>query len=261
MEIIFVGVGEAFDENLPNTAILLRTKSTESQIQVLLECGFTAAPAFWSLSQDPLDLHALWISHFHADHFFGSAQLLLRFWEEGRRKPLTIIGPEGVVEKITSLLDLAYPNLRSNLLYPLNFKEVSPGTDLDLPGLRCSFAESSHSVPCLAIRLQNALGAVFYSGDGSPTEATHALARECDLIVHEAFGLREKQPAHGTVDSCIDLARRSKAKALALVHMNRKVRRKGLVEVQEKLAALNAIRGFLPNPGEKIDLATLRAVH
>lgn len=257
MEIVFVGVGEAFDENLPNTALLLRTKPAEGEIQILLECGFTAAPAFWSLSQKPLGLDALWISHFHADHFFGSAHLLLRFWEEGRRKPLTIIGPEGIAETTTSILDLAYPNLRSKLLFPLNFKEASPGTDIDLLGLRCSFAESSHSAPCLAVRLQHPLGALFYSGDGSPTEATRALARECDLIVHEAFGLQETQPGHGTVDSCIDLARRSNAKALALVHMNRNVRRMSLAQVQAKLSALTRIRGFLPNPGEKIDLAAL----
>ncbi|MDD4733003.1 MAG: ribonuclease Z, partial [Desulfovibrio sp.] len=61
MRMIFSGVGEAFDETLPNTSILLEGTDGES---LLLDCGFTAASAFWSVASRPLDLGAVCLSHF-----------------------------------------------------------------------------------------------------------------------------------------------------------------------------------------------------
>ena len=99
MRVIFAGVGEAFDENLGNTTVLVTTGSGKRKRQILLDCGFTGAHAFWKASQDPMDLDAIWVSHFHGDHFFGVPLVLLRFWEQGRTKALTLVGQMGIEEK------------------------------------------------------------------------------------------------------------------------------------------------------------------
>ena len=46
-EVIFLGVGEAFDEELPNTSILIRYGKGTSPVTLLLDCGFTAPPRLW----------------------------------------------------------------------------------------------------------------------------------------------------------------------------------------------------------------------
>jgi hypothetical protein len=45
MNVIFTGVGEAFDEALGNTSLLVLFETKEVKRQVLLDCGFTAAHA------------------------------------------------------------------------------------------------------------------------------------------------------------------------------------------------------------------------
>ena len=259
MHVIFTGVGEAFDETLGNTSLLVLFETEGVKRQVLLDCGFTAAHAFWRESPEPLKLDAVWISHFHGDHFFGLPLLLLRFWEEGRKRPLIIIGQNGIENKVTAVLDLAYPRFRPKLGFEIEFLEVTPGKDLQLLDLRWSFAENGHSSPCLALRLDQDQGSLFYSGDGGPTDATRTLAAECDLIVHEAFGIDELQTGHGSVNLSIDFALGRKAKALALVHMNRNVRRSSAAEVRQTLARLAPLKALLPEPGDRLIIEDLCA--
>ena len=53
MEITFLGVGEAFDEEIPNTSMLIRTVIAEEPVTVLLDCGYSVAPRFWLLALQP----------------------------------------------------------------------------------------------------------------------------------------------------------------------------------------------------------------
>lgn len=254
MEVTFAGVGEAFDENVPNTSILVSVGLGKRRRQILLDCGFTAAHAFWRVSSEPLDLDAVWVSHFHGDHFMGLPLLFLRFWEEDRCKPLTIVGQSGVQDLTRAAMDLAFPNFLQRVEFPLSFLEVSAGKDLDLLGFGWSFAENGHSSPCLAVRLDHEEGSVFYSGDGRPTEQTESLAKQCDLVVHEAFGLSEAPPGHGSVESCIDFARKTNAGALALVHVSRDIRQTKCEKIRKQLAGLKDLKAYLPEPGDRLSV-------
>jgi ribonuclease Z len=253
-KVTFVGVGEAFDEGLGNTSILVTTHSADAEGQILLDCGFTAAHAFWRCSPDPMNLAAIWVSHFHGDHFFGIPLLLLRFWEEKRERPLALVGEPGLENRVRAVMELAYPGFLAKLQYGLSFLEATPGEDIELLGLRWSFAETGHSRPCLGLRLAHDQSALFYSGDGAPTPATVSLAEGCDLIVHEAFGLDQTAPGHGTVEGCIEMATVCRAKALALVHLNREIRRLHAESIRLKLAGMKGIKGFLPKPGEHLQI-------
>lgn len=257
MQIIFSGVGEAFDEGLTNTSLIVLVDGSP-QKQILLDCGFTAAHAFWQTSPDPMNLDALWISHFHGDHFFGVPLLLLRFWEEERSRPLTIVGQRGVENKVRAAMELAYPGFNAKLSFEINYIEAHPGQDLNLLGLGWSFAPTMHSKPCLGLRLDSKSVAMYYSGDGRPSEKTGLLARGCHLIVHEAYGLEPMLDAHGTVDGCIAFANKTEAKHLALVHMNRRVRKEHADEVRRQLGKLEDIHAFLPEPGETLTIGESR---
>ncbi len=254
LRVTFVGVGEAFDEALGNTSVLVSTPYPHAGGQILLDCGFTAAHAFWRCSPDPMGLDAIWVSHFHGDHFFGIPLLLLRFWEEKREMPLTLVGQAGLEDRIRSAMELAYPDFLGKLQYGLSFRKATPGEEMAFLGLRWSFAETGHLSRCLALRLAHDQSALFYSGDGAPTPATLSMAEGCDLIVHEAFGLDQTAPGHGTVEGCIEMAATCKAKALALVHVNRDVRREHAESIRSRLSALNGIKAILPEPGDWIEI-------
>lgn len=254
MKIVFLGVGEACDERLPNTSIWVETQVRDSRKSVLLDCGFTVPPLYWQQGIDREDLDALWISHFHGDHFFGVPALLLRFWQMKRQKPLAIISQAGIEKLIQEAMALAYPNLMKKLGYSLEFITVEAEEKAEILGLEWRFSETGHGQRDLAVRIEDGLHSVFYSGDGPPVPATLDLARGCDLAIHEAFGLDQSPPGHGTVHECIDFALDAAVSSLALVHMQRDERRNRYGEISRLLDKTRDLHVMLPEPGDGVEL-------
>ncbi len=253
MQIIFSGVGEAFDETLSNTSLIVITMGSQKK-QVLLDCGFTAAHAFWRHSPNPMELDAVWVSHFHGDHFLGLPLLLLRLWEEKRTRPINIIGQPGIEKKISTAMELAYPGFASKLKFEIIYSEIREGQKLHRLGLDWAVAPGHHSRRCLGVRLDSENGSLYYSGDGRPSEETESLARDCQLVIHEAYGLEQMLDAHGSVDDCIEFARKTGARHLALVHMNRQVRQASAQIVRARLESISDFHAFLPEPGEALTI-------
>ncbi|HIJ79317.1 MAG: ribonuclease Z [Desulfobulbaceae bacterium] len=253
MKVTFLGVGEACDPACGNTSILVESEFGAKKHYILLDCGFTTPHRYFSFNLEADALDALWISHFHGDHFFGVPLLLLRFWEMGRIKPLQVIGREGIREKIDLALELAYPGFGEKLRFPLEYLIVEQGESLKAAGLTWGFAENIHSQPCLAVRIDDNEKAVFYSGDGCPTEQSGKLAQGCDLIIHEAYRLAGHTPNHGNVRDVAAFARKAGAKHLAVVHVAHfeRLHQAAIAREFEKTADLHA---FLPEAGDSISL-------
>jgi ribonuclease Z len=254
IEVVFLGVGEAFDEVLPNTSILIRFDAGNSPVTVLLDCGFTAVPRFWKEEPEPESPDAIWISHFHGDHALGMPPLLVRAWEEGREKPLLILGQKGISAFIRQAVDLAYPGFYEKLAFPIKFAEIEPGGHVERLGLRFRTAETDHSQRNLALRIDAKGKSVYYSGDGKPTPKSTLMAQGCHLIIHEAFHLETELPAHGTAAGSVDMARRSGASHLALVHIQRKARAQVIDNLKQLRDLAGSLQLMIPEPGDRITL-------
>ncbi len=254
MRVIFIGVGEAFDERLPNASLLVASGASGETRSALLDCGFSAPFSYWRLAPRPLELDLLWVSHFHGDHFFGVPALLLRFHEEGRRKPLVVVGQDGVEDIVLQAMDLAYPGARLKFPFALTLRVARPGESLEACGFSLSFDFSDHPRPNLGLRLSDGRRALFYSGDGRPTAATRRLARKADLAAQESYSLEPDTEGHGTVAGAIAMAREVEAKRLALLHLRRDVRHARRDEVLDHLRAARDLDVRLPEPGDTLDL-------
>jgi ribonuclease Z len=254
IEVVFLGVGEAFDENLPNTSILIRYKIGATPVTLLLDCGFTAPPQFWREESDANKLDGIWISHFHGDHCLGIPALLVRFWEEGRKKALTIIGQKGIASFMRTSLDLAYPGMYEKLGFPLHFEEVEPEKEVTIFGLIFQTAVTTHSQRDLAVRITAHGKSIYYSGDGKATPESISLAKGSQLIIQEAFSLETEIPGHGTVTGSIKMAKECGALSLALVHIQRIVRKQVLDEMQRFTQMAGSLNLIIPEPGFQITL-------
>ncbi len=104
MKVEFVGVGEAFDETLPNNSQILEWQDA----RLLIDCGYSIPQALWKLHPDPEYLDAIYISHRHADHYFGLPSVLVRLAEDKRKKPMTVISAEGTRQTVLEMIDYAY---------------------------------------------------------------------------------------------------------------------------------------------------------
>lgn len=247
MHIVFLGVGEACDPACGNTALEVRT----SGVSLLLDCGFSVPHRYFALERSADALDACYISHLHGDHVFGLPLLLLRLAEMGRSKPLLLLGPAGLAEHAARLLELAYPGFTARLPFAREYLEMAPGTPLEALGLTWQAAISEHSLTNLCLRLDDVSYSLGYSGDGRPTEACAKLYDGVSLLVHEAFGLHDGIPNHGSVAACLDLARRCQVGRLALVHLGRETRARDLAAVHDMIAPWGA-RVLLPVDGDSL---------
>lgn len=252
MKVHFLGVGEACDPERFNTSLLVRSGSKNHYI--LLDCGFTTPHRYFADCSDPDQLDALWISHFHGDHFFGIPLLLLRLWEMGRTKPLLLVGPPGLEEKVEKILDLAYPAFLGKLQYALQYREIEDGGSFQAAGFFWQVAATEHSQPCLALKLSVGGKSLFYSGDGRPTLGSAGLARGCTLMVHEAYRVAGQTANHSSLAECLALARQAGCEKLAIVHVAHYERERENTEIQRLLRESGLSGVFLPEPGEQLSL-------
>jgi ribonuclease BN (tRNA processing enzyme) len=243
MQAHILGCGEAFDPDLFNTSLLVRTGAAT----LLLDCGFSIPQRVWKTVTGANEIDAVYISHSHADHFFGMPALLGRFWEDGRTKPLTIVGQPPVLDDIRTALELGYRGLSARFGYETSFVPAVQGQIVEAHGARWSFGETRHAVTNLAVRVEADGHALCYSGDGMFLDASRGLYAGAGLVVHEAYSF-EESPVHGDIGAVIRMAEEDGVRQAALVHVQRDVRRSPQ-RIEDAIARART-KVLLPNPGD-----------
>ena len=241
MRLTILGCGEAFDETLPNTSLLLETTST-----ILFDCGYSVPPQLWRAVPDQSAIDIIYISHAHADHYFGLPAVLTRMWEEGRTKPLVLLSQAGVLKQTGELMEMGYSGLTKRFRFPIAHIAAEPGRDLELHGVKFGFAPTLHSTTNLAVRAQAEDRTFCYSGDGLFTDESRALFREADLVVHEAYSF-EKSPVHADIEGLVRMAGEARIGHLALAHVQRGLRREPK-PIQELMGVERPFRISMPEP-------------
>lgn len=229
MEVRVVGCGEAFDSGLGNNAYLLSAGGR----RILIDCGYQIPERLWAGGLHR-SLDAVYFTHTHADHAFGIVPLLVRYWEERRKKPLSIIGHRGVSSFVRKALELGFPGFGARLNFPLDFVVVKPGTASSWGGLTLDTARSQHGVTNLSVRFTEGGRSCAFSGDGAVTPETDALYRGVDLLFHELFSVRRKVPGHTNVPAIRALAESARPTRIVVSHHARRY----------KAAVLRAVAGL-----------------
>ena len=124
------------------------------------------------------DLDAVFLTHFHADHWLGLPGMLKTFDLRGRELPLSIYGPPGLSELIALAMRLA-----GRVRYPLELVELEPGRVLERDGYRIATVPVSHRT--------HAFGYVLYEG-GRPGEFDPQAAVALGLTPGPEFGLLQR---------------------------------------------------------------------
>jgi len=209
MKILFLGTGEAFGERA-NTSILVDD-------ELLLDCGLTTLQQLMKLKFDLHRILAVYISHFHADHYFGLPSLFYTCKEESRKNDLDIYTPKGGEDYIKSLLKLAYQKTIEDFGFKINIHEIEDRVNDEY---EFSFSPMKHSIPCMAISIEKNGKKVTCTGDGVPTKKTVDMARNSDFLISEAY--MEGFDTHSSILGAAKFAKESNSKNLALVHISRK---------------------------------------
>jgi len=208
-------------------ALLLRAGGE----RILFDCGEgTQQQLLRSVGLPELD--AVFITHYHLDHWLGVLGMLKTFDLRGRERPLTIYGPPG----LRSLLDAMRPAW-GRVAFPLALEELDPHEEVAFGGYAIAPFPVEHRVRAYGyafaeddrpgrfdaataarlgvapgpdfgrlqagetvngVRPEQVLGEprrgrrIVISGDTAPCQATEVFAHEADLLVHESTFLDDE---------------------------------------------------------------------
>ena len=184
MELTFLGTGAAFSPHAYNAAILVdRT--------ILLDAG---APLTVHLPKAGVSLdepQAVMLSHFHADHTFGIAWLILgRVLLHEQSPPLTVFGPSGTTSYLERLLDLAWGEEMRRFSWErlhLTVRELAGGDAFEVDGSRARAFRMQHArrFDCLGFTMERGGVRLGYSGDAEMSAELEALVADSDHVITE----------------------------------------------------------------------------
>lgn len=211
---------------LGSAAVVPDEEHDNSHVAVAGEAGFIlidcASSPLSRLKRAGLDFHRLTdlvLTHFHPDHMYGAPLLLLNMWLLGRRAPLRIAGLGHCLERFEALMEAFawrdWPNFYPTTFHPV--AEAEGVTLVDNAEFRLLGSPVKHLVPTLGLRLEaKRTGRVLaYSADTEPCPQFVRLAKDADLLLHEATG---ESPGHSAARQAGRVAREAGAGKLLLIH-------------------------------------------
>jgi ribonuclease Z len=211
-----LGSGAAYSDGARTTTML--ALEGPSGI-VVVDCGADVVQRLLVHDLDPLRVAALIVTHEHADHVSGLPLMVERLWMAGRREPLPVIGIApaiAVAQRLHDAFDTrdwpGYPGIDARTIPHEEGSLVLEDRDW-----RITSAPGTHSVPVIGLRIETARGAVVaYSCDTAYDPRIVAMARNADLLLHEAAG---EGPMHTTPSQAAQVADEANVDRLVLVHL------------------------------------------
>ena len=193
LELAFLGSGNAYAPLRYWGCFLLNNR-------YLFDCAPTALAHLKKMGKPPEDVRAVFISHFHADHFFGLPFLLLEFsGGTPRNDDLFIVGPPHIQEKLECITNLGFPHLlKKGLGYELRYVEARDGLSGEVGGarFRAFCVEHTSRLESYGYRVEVDGRTVAYSGDVRTVEVLYGLAEGADVFVVECSCWQEDCGPH-----------------------------------------------------------------
>jgi len=193
----------------------------------LIDCGASSLPALKARGIDPDGVETVLLTHLHGDHFGGLPFFVLDAQHRtDRTRPLRIVGPPGVAERVTEAMDVFFPGLPDvEQAFDLSFVEFEGGETSAVGPIRVTPHEVVHpsGAPSFALRVTVDGTTIAYSGDTEWTDALVDVASGADLFLCESYSYDKEIPYHLSYERISAERDRLDADRVVLTHMREDV--------------------------------------
>lgn len=217
LELITVGTGNATPRpERRGPCTLVRCPGTA----VAVDFGLGALHGLAEAGVGHGDLAAVLLTHLHPDHTGDLVSFLFaaNYADPRRTRPLLLAGGVGLSALLEGLARL-HGHWLDALDYLREVRDVAAGDELAVGGLRARCGAVRHIPSSVAWRFEYGGASAVVSGDTGPSPELEELALDADLLVLEAGSAGSGAEGHLTPGQAGELARRTRTRALALVHL------------------------------------------
>lgn len=237
-----LGTGAAISDSHRTTTMLAVSDDATPARSIVVDCGGDVLQRLQACDCPIESVDGLIVTHAHMDHTSGFPLLMEKVWLDGRDRPLPVVGIEPALAQVDRLWDAFEPVHRGWEGIPaIDWREVPHEKDSDVwtehPWQITAAPVNHGDTPNIGLRFTHTPTGrvVAYSCDTAPSENVVHLARNADILVHEANGTPGEN--HSTALEAAEAAEAGDVDHLLLVHL----------PPGDKRDALAAARSTFPN--------------
>ncbi len=224
VQVLFLGSGDAFSAGGRHQAGYLVTGGGHT---LLLDCGATTLTSLKRHGLYAGGIDAVFISHFHGDHFSGLPFLFLEYtYLSPRQRPLTIAGPPGTRDRVYELYRAMFSDVGSRPLpFAVDFVELLPERPVDVGDITVEPFRVPHQKDEISLGLGVVVGGrrILYSGDTGWTDALVSRSNGADLFICECSFFETRMETHLDYRRIAENRHNLGTGRLILTHLGREV--------------------------------------
>jgi ribonuclease Z len=145
MKFLFFGTSAGKPTKQRNVSALAMEFENDNK-WYLFDCGEATQHQILKSRLSSSKLDTIFITHLHGDHVYGLFGLITSRMLDKITKPLTIYGPKGLKDLISSVVDISFEHLG----YELTINEIYAGAEIVFDKFKVTVLPLLHSIECFA---------------------------------------------------------------------------------------------------------------
>jgi ribonuclease Z len=256
MKTVFFGTSGGIptkDRNV--TSIGLQTNSTKWS---MFDCGdattFQVEKSNWDLSK----LDSIFITHTHADHFFGILSVIFRKDMFKESCDLTIYASREARAFIENSIKLTN---KVFMKFNLKIVDIADGDEITLRDMKIKILPMLHRIPCYGFYIESMNKKIIIAGDNENPEILKEYLNGLDLLIHECTFKEEhyiehrKKSMHTTAKLLGEMTHRYGVRGLIATHLSARYKtQKDVQELYDEIALSYKSKLFVANDFDEFEI-------